>query len=112
MAKATKLGSKKSTVKIAFTDFWEPDMPGIISPQMIKTFLSQRFNLEISEKPDFLIYSKFGQDFQRFNCVRIFYTAENARPNFNECDFAFSFDYPITDKNYRLPLYKQCFLKP
>ena len=62
--------------------------------------------MELSEEPEFLIYSCFGNEYLKYKCVRIQYVGENIRPNFNECDYAFSFDYPITERNYRLPLYR------
>ena len=43
----------------------------------------------------------------KYNCYKIFYTGENVRPNFRECDFALSFDYEsYGNKNLRLPLYR------
>lgn len=70
--------------------------------------LSSRFNVQLCEKPDYLIYSSniFGQEFTKHDCIRIFYTGENDRPNLDECDFAFSFDYIDNPRHYRLPLYK------
>jgi hypothetical protein len=86
--------------------------------------LSSHYDLEISDKPDFLIYSCFDHDgklpwhrkfrnsrqnaavdYQKYNCIRIFYTYENVRPNFKECDYAFTFDYSAHFNHYRLPLY-------
>ena len=60
----------------------------------------------MSDEPDFLIYSCFGKTYRQYKCIRIFYSGENVRPNFHECDYALSFDYPMTERNYRLPLYK------
>jgi len=69
--------------------------------------LSKYYELELTkDKPDFLLYSCFGYDYLKYNCIRIFYAGENVRPNFDECDYAFSFDYPITERNFRLPLYR------
>ncbi|MFC1781153.1 glycosyltransferase family 10 domain-containing protein [Planctomycetota bacterium] len=96
----------KKKIKINFTDFWHPNTQEAIRNNPLFMLLSKRFDLELSDNPDFIIYSCFDVNFLRYKCVRIFYTGENIRPNFNECDYAFSFDYPITDKNYRLPLYK------
>lgn len=93
-------------IKINFTDFWHPSWKSAIRDNAIYKLLSKRFELEIVDKPDFLIYSCFGKEYLKHKCVRIFYTGENVRPDFNECDYAFSFDYPVTEKNYRLPLYK------
>lgn len=68
---------------------------------------SKRFNLVLSEKPDFLFYSCTGQEHLKYHCTRIFYTPENVHPRFDRCDYAFSFDYPVSERNYRLPLYRR-----
>lgn len=93
----------KPIIKIKFSDFWSGS--ALVQSRLIR-ILSQKFTIEISEDPDFLIYSCFGKTFYKYDCIRIFFTGENIRPNFNECDYAFSFDYPISDKNYRLPIYR------
>jgi alpha(1,3/1,4) fucosyltransferase len=93
----------KPKLKINFSDFW---------PSFNKTdnffwkLLSRKYDLVISEEPDLLFYSNFGRKFLNYNCVRVLFQGENARPDFEECDFAFSFDYiPDNHRNYRLPLY-------
>ncbi len=91
------------SLKVHFSDFW-PGANARNNPFFL--LLSKRFDLEISDKPDFLFYSTFGKDYLAYDCVRIFCTAENVRPDFSECDYAFGFDYPITRRNYRLPAYR------
>jgi alpha(1,3/1,4) fucosyltransferase len=94
------------TLRIFFTDFW-PSFN--IEDNFFINFLKNNYKIEISDKnPDYLFYSVFGNRFQKFNCTRICFIAENIRPNFNECDYAFSFDY-INDnpRHYRLPHYIQ-----
>jgi alpha(1,3/1,4) fucosyltransferase len=93
-------------VKINFVDFWHPDTIECKQNNPIYKLLIKRFNIEISEEPDFLLYSCFGLEHIKYRCCRIFFTGENVRPKFNKCDYAFSFDYPITERNYRLPLYR------
>jgi len=93
----------KPNIKIKFVDFWTHSK--LVQSRLIR-ILSQKFTIEISEEPDFLIYSCFGKTFLKYDCIRIFYTGENKRPNFKQCDYAFSFDYPISGKNYRLPIYR------
>ncbi len=39
-----------------------------------------------------------------YDCLRIFFTAENVRPDFRLCDYAFSFE-DTDDKNFQLPVY-------
>lgn len=97
----------KKKIKINFEDFWHPKTVEEIKRNPIFKLLSRRFDLEIVKDPDYLIYScGDNKEFLKYRCIRIFYTGENIRPNFNECDYAFSFDYPVTDRNYRLPFYK------
>ena len=96
----------RQKIKINFEDFWHHNSFATIQKENpIFKLLSSRFELELTNKPDFLVYSCFGKNFLKYNCVRIFYTGENIRPDFSECDYAFSFDYPITERNFRLPLY-------
>lgn len=90
-------------LKVNFTDFW-----GIFkkTDNIFWNLLSRKYELELSDNPDILFYSYFGHEHRKFNCLRVFFQGENFRPNFNECDFAFSFDYtPDNPRNYRLPLY-------
>ena len=99
----------KQKVRINFVDFWPPNTrEGILRNPLYK-ILSHRFDLELVEKPDFLLYSNVGKRFLKYNCVRIYYEGENIRPNFDECDYSFGYDYPINDRGYRLPLYRLYF---
>ncbi len=90
------------SIKVNFSDFWSKD----VSHNPIFQLISKRFDLEISQHPDYLFSGPFGKDYRAYNCVRIFCTAENIRPEFREYDYAFSFDYPITNRNYRLLSYR------
>jgi len=55
--------------------------------------LQKYYDVELSQEPDFLFYSVWGAEFKRYtDCIRIFYTQENVRPNFNDCDYAIGFD--------------------
>ena len=69
--------------------------------------LRTRVDIELCDKPDFLIYSVFGDQHYRHNCVRILYSGENRRPNWNECDYAFTFDHTNHPDHFRWPLYGQ-----
>lgn len=89
-------------VKINFTDFWQNFD---YRDSFFWKFLSEKYDLEISEIPDVIFYGPFGQEHRKYNCIKIFHTGENIRPNFLECDFAFSFDFTPEPKNYRFPLY-------
>lgn len=95
----------KKKIKIWFTDFW-PQF--VIDDNYFLDIISQKYDPVLDEhNPDFLMYSCFGQKFRSYNCMKIFYTGENLRPNFNECDWAFSFDLINHPRHYRLPVYIQ-----
>lgn len=89
-------------VKIDFADFSRGFDKG---NNYFLNLLKERFDVEVSDDPDFLLYAPFGQEHRKYKCIKIFYTGENIRPNFNECDYAFSFDHLDSDRHYRLPFY-------
>jgi hypothetical protein len=92
----------KKSIKINFADFW----PGFIKEDNYFTqVLSQRYDVQLSDDPDFLFYSCYGKEYLKYTCIRIFYTAENVRPDFFGCDYALSFDIMSDPRQYRLPLY-------
>jgi hypothetical protein len=97
---------KSKTIKLMYSDFWPTfNRTGASNDNYFQRLLGSNFRIEPSEKPDFLIYSVFGNAYRNYDCVKIFYTGENIRPNFVECDFAFSFDHLLHRRHYRLPLY-------
>ena len=67
--------------------------------------LQQKYNVIYSDKPDFILYSCFGDSHLKYDCVRIFFTGENISPDYNITDYAMSFDYcDFGDRHIRLPL--------
>jgi hypothetical protein len=89
-------------LKINFSDFW----PGFDNTNnFFYNLLAERYSLVIADEPDLLFYSVYGSAHIRYKCTKILYTGEPQRPDFVLCDFAFSYDYPVTRRNYRLPLY-------
>lgn len=91
-----------TTIKIKFVDFWFGFTP---DNNYFFKLLSSRYQVELCDDPDILIYSCYGVEYLKYNCVKIFYTAENIRPDFTGCDYAISFDYNRDPRHYRLPLY-------
>ena len=92
--------SKK--IKINFTDFWGGFDK---TDNYFYNLLKEEFDVEISNNPDYLFFSLFGNQHQQFNCKKIFYTGENIAPPLGYCDWSFSFDYLDNERNYRLPHY-------
>ncbi len=79
------------TIKIWFTDFYDGFDP---QDNYLYHLLAKKYSVELSPSgPDYLIYSCYGDNFLNYNCVRIYYTGENLRPDFNLCDYAIGFDH-------------------
>lgn len=94
-------------IKIAFCDFWsgfDLNPFDLTTNNFFYLILNEKFDIEISDNPDVLIYSVFGNQHKRYNCKKILYTGENIRPNFNECDYSITFDHLIDSRNFRFPL--------
>lgn len=92
-----------NTVKIAFSDFWGGFDP---KDNFIIDALKKHFDVELSENPDFVFCSNFGNKHLKYRCVKIYFTGENLCPDFNLVDYAMGFQ-PIdyADRFLRLPLY-------
>lgn len=93
-------------MKISFIDFW----PGFDSKNNFLYFLLREIyeNIEITSPSysDIIFYSCFGNNHLKYKQKKIFYTGENIRPNYNECDYSLSFDInEYGGKNIRLPLW-------
>jgi len=72
--------------------------------------LEHRFQIVRDDvNPQYLIYGEgvYGQNHRRFGreVTKIFYTGENVRPPWDECQFSMTFDHENSAKHYRLPLY-------
>lgn len=90
-------------IKVKVTDFEYGSNP---ESNFLLRFLRENYEVELSEDPDFLIYSVWGNEHCKYDCVKIFYTGEPAAPDFNECDYAIGFDnISFGDRYMRLPLF-------
>lgn len=88
-------------IKIQFTDI--PESSFDRENNWIINTLREKYTVVISEEPEFLFYSVFGYTHMNYlNCVKIFFTGEVSVPNFNECDYALSFNYlTLGDRHFR-----------
>lgn len=75
------------TIRCHFVDFW----PGFNYKCNLK-YLLQEYDIVIDKEfPDYLFFSCFGQEHLLYkNCIRIFWSGENAVPDLNICDYAVS----------------------
>ena len=86
-------------IKINFVDFW-----GGFNPydNYFYNLLKEDYEIEISNNPDYLFFSVFGNNHLKYNCKKIQYVGENIPPY--NCNYSFSFE-PTEGNNYRLPHY-------
>ncbi len=91
-------------LKVNFVDFWSGFDK--VNNDFYR-ILSEKYEIEISDKPDYLFYSVFGYEHTKYDCVRIFFTGECIAPDFNICDYAIGFDnITFGDRYIRVPLYR------
>lgn len=92
-------------------NWWIPDNEKNFYDNFFVQILSKKYDIVYSEKPDFLLFSPFYNHemkthFFDYDCVRIFYTGENVRTDFNVADYGIDFDYmEFGDRHLHLPLF-------
>lgn len=94
------------TIKINYCGFWNSLNK---TDNIFYNILSKRYNVEISDNPDYVFVSPLGAafDFLKYDCVRIFFAGEELVPDFNLFDYALGFDdIAFGDRYMRFPL---CF---
>ncbi|OAJ34954.1 Glycosyltransferase family 10 (fucosyltransferase) [Piscirickettsiaceae bacterium NZ-RLO1] len=91
-------------VKIDFDGFW---LNFNKYDNIFIHLLRKRFEVVVDEKkPDFIFYSCFQPDYSR-DAIKIFYTGENCRVDFNRFDYGIGYDYlSFGDRYMRWPLYR------
>lgn len=91
-------------IRIKFADFYAGHDE---QENFFVRLLRQRYDVEVHPKAEYMIFSRFGYDFLRHDGIRIFFTTENLRPNFDLADYALAFDHlSFQDRYLRLPLYR------
>lgn len=99
------------TIKINFVGFWNGFNK---TNNIFYNALSEKFDVEIHESPDFLFASPLGSplEYLKYDCVRILFTGEPLAPDFNVFDYAIGFDsifFPGADGKNRFYRYPLCF---
>ena len=85
---------KKRKIYVKYMDFW----PAFKLEKFdIHDILKERYEVIISDNPDYVFFGEFGR--QNVNekyindCIRIFLTIENKKPNLLNCDYAIGLHY-------------------
>ena len=93
----------KKHIRIKFVDFWDDFVP---ENNLFYQLLCEHYDVELSDDPEYLFCSVFGEKHLTYNCVKIFYTGENQSADFNLYDYAIGFDrMAFGDRYFRLPIY-------
>jgi hypothetical protein len=93
----------KNKLKLKFVDFWT-DMNQSYDNILFK-IIQKRFDIEISNKPDLIITSCFGNEHLKYTCPKIHFITENNRPDFKTYDFILGFDRITNPRFLRYPLW-------
>ncbi|WP_306252273.1 glycosyltransferase family 10 domain-containing protein [Parvularcula sp. IMCC14364] len=75
-------------IKVKFTDVWNGFNA---NGYPLWQHLQKNFPVELSDDPDFLIFSINGANHLNYTCEKIFITHEAAFPDFRWCDYAITF---------------------
>lgn len=93
----------KKHIRIKFVDFWDDFVP---EKSLFYKLLTKHYDIELSETPEYLFCSVFGDEHLKYDCVKIFYTGENQCPDFNLYDYAIGFErLTLGDRYFRFPIY-------
>jgi len=95
------VAGRSDALRVGFANFWT----GFDNRRnLFYRMLQRRYEVEVSDNPDLLIFSCFGDmsHIERHSCVRLFYTGECLDPDAFPCDFSISFKQSI-DTNFFLP---------
>lgn len=93
----------KPTIKLKILDWWRGET---FFENFFVKILSKKYNVIEDENPDYILYSVFGYEHTKYDCIRIFFTGENICPDFNVCDYAIGFNHiTFEDRYIRYPLY-------
>lgn len=91
-------------IKILFTDFWSDFN---YNDNFFLWELRKSFICEISEAPDYVIFSCYGNNHLKYKGVKVFFTGEPVFPDFNYCDYAIGYDdITFGDRYLRWPIYR------
>lgn len=102
IAETPSMSAQRRHIRLDFTDFY-PGYPK--TNNFFYHLLSERFQVDICDNPDFLIYSHEGDHHKLYRCPKIYFTVESFRPDFRECDYAFTCFNLDNPRHLRLPLY-------
>src|SRR6267154_6128037 len=93
----------RKPILIDFCDFW----PGFRkTDNFFYHLLKSRFNVELADQPDYVIYANPLSHLHRLHSgVKIYFGIESFLPDWDECDYALTCHYLDDPRHLRLPYY-------
>lgn len=92
---------RKQKLKIDFVDFGGINK----NKNYFTNILSRRFDIEISDKPDLLLYKEIGHINRLYTCKKIFVTGESLLPDWERADYSITCHHIDNPRHLRLPYY-------
>ena len=91
----------KKRIKVKYVDFWNGNTGW--QKLNIRHIIDKHYDVELSEEPDYLICSCFGDNYKNFDCIRIMLIGENFSTDWNEYDYGIDFDdYELLDRHFHM----------
>lgn len=89
-------------IKVALVDSWCEDSP---EENFLLRILRRHYQLQFSDSPDFVFFSVYGRNHQRFrDCVKILFSYEVCFPDFAYCDYALTLErITVPGRHFRAP---------
>ncbi len=98
----------KKKIRVKFGDYFASFKP---EKSYIYKVLCEKYDVELSDDPEYFFGSDFGTEYLNYDCVKIFQTGELITPNFNAYDYGISFDYlTFGDRYIRMPNYYSSYV--
>lgn len=95
----------KKPIRIGFADFksnWSP-YPDYVA--FFVDMLKDDFDVSVVDDPDYVFCSVPGSEHLNYKCIKIFFPGENRRPDFENYQWSFTYDFNDDPRHYRLPMY-------
>ncbi len=92
----------KKKIRIDFCDFPQNFSK---TDNYFVNLLKERFDVELCNQPDFIIYCCYGHEHRLHSCVRIFFSGESDMPDYRECDYSLACVKLDDPRHLQLPLY-------
>ena len=98
----------RKKLKIAIYDYYGAER--LLRNNYIFQLLGSEYDIELNDKnPDLIFFSGRWRNKRKLfigmkKCLKVFFTGENTKPDFQFCDYAFSYE-DTNERNFQLPIF-------